>query len=177
MRVDRAGVMCPYQAPFIDVGRATVPFGRLASGSLSQLSTPTLDKRCPPHADVLQRSTRRQGMTRGGLGAAPSGEKGNAVWKSPYSLRALRPSDVIGSLTWGSDSARARYSTLKSGLVSRRGAQGSRQLGKRERRPLGYLGFSDLKWKRSREGARRSTTGRKAGVKAVPTLAAARPAG
>ena len=38
------------RTPFIDVGRATVPLGRLASGSWSQLSTPTLDKTRPPLA-------------------------------------------------------------------------------------------------------------------------------
>ena len=32
------------RTPFIDVGGTTVPRGRLVPGSLSQLSTPTLDK-------------------------------------------------------------------------------------------------------------------------------------
>ena len=42
------------QAPFIDVGRATVPLGRLASGSWSQLSTPTLDKTRPLLAGKME---------------------------------------------------------------------------------------------------------------------------
>ena len=40
--------------PFIDVGRATVPLGRLASGSWSQLSTPTLDKTRPLLAGTME---------------------------------------------------------------------------------------------------------------------------
>lgn len=42
------------RTPFIDVGRATVPLGRLASGSWSQLSTPTLDKTRPLLAGTME---------------------------------------------------------------------------------------------------------------------------
>lgn len=52
---------CGCGTPYLAVGRATVPFGRLASGSLSQLSTPTLDKTRPPWASCDEFSSSLEG--------------------------------------------------------------------------------------------------------------------